>query len=209
MFPAFGRPVSLALALCTTAACSDVMEAESTPTPPPAANGGQAGTPVPVGACPGAGALEPPPVPPALQPPAGSSLMARYRAQGAQIYTCKAVPGAATAFAWTFRAPEANLIDDGCAPVGTHFAGPTWKLSADDSAVVAMKAAEAPAPAPNAIPWLLLAASSTSGQGVMSSVVAVQRVDTVGGIPPASECSAAVVGREMRVPYSATYYFYN
>jgi hypothetical protein len=207
MFPATGRLVSLALALCTTAACGETPEADYPATnPPPAMNGGQ--QPTPNAACPSLGALKPPAVPGALDAPAGSTLMLRYRAEGTQIYTCKALEGAATGFAWTFKAPEAKLLDDQCAQVGTHFAGPTWKVTADESAVVGMKAAEAPAPTPNAIPWLLLKASSTTGNGLMNSVVAVQRVDTVGGIPPASECSAAVVGSEVRVPYTATYYFY-
>jgi len=164
--------------------------------------------PAPTAACPSLGPLKPPSVPAALQPPPDATLMGRYRAQGAQIYTCKAVIGKDTAFAWSLKGPDATLLDEGCKPVGTHFAGPTWKANTDASAVVGMKLAEAPAPAKGAIPWLLLKASSTTGQGIMSSVVAVQRVDTAGGVPPAGQCSAATAGTELRVPYSATYYFY-
>jgi hypothetical protein len=166
------------------------------------------GSPAPPAACPGLGALKPPSVPSALQPPPDATLLARYRAQGSQIYTCKATAGAATAFAWSLKGPDATLLDEGCKPVGTHFAGPTWKMNADASAVVGMKLAEAPAPAAGAIPWLLLKARSSTGLGIMSSVVAVQRVDTAGGVPPADQCSAATAGTERRVPYSATYYFY-
>ena len=36
----------------------------------------------------------------------------------------------------------------------------------------------------------------------------VQRVDTHGGGAPATGCAAASVGREMKVPYTATYVFY-
>src|SRR6185295_17185773 len=114
------------------------------------------------------------------QPPPDATLMARYRAQGAQIYTCKATAGAAAA--WSLKGPDATLMDEGCKPVGTHFAGPTWKANADASAVVGMKLAEAKAPAAGAVPWLLLKASSTSGHGLMTAVVAVQRVDTAGGV---------------------------
>jgi hypothetical protein len=202
MLPTF-RLVTLALALCTTTACGDL---NGSPAMTPADNGGQ--PPAPAAACPSLGALKPPSVPAALQPPPDATLMVRYRAQGAQIYTCKATPGAGTAFAWTLKAPDASLTDEGCKPVGTHFAGPTWKATADQSTVVGMKLAEAPAPVAGAVPWLLLKASSTTGQGVMSSVVAVQRVDTAGGVAPADQCSAATVGTEIRVPYSATYYFY-
>jgi hypothetical protein len=164
--------------------------------------------PAPAAACPSLGALKPPAVPAALQPPPDATLMTRYRAQGAQIYTCKATAGASPAYAWSLKAPDATLLDEACKPVGTHFAGPTWKATADASAVVGMKLAEAPAPVAGAVPWLLLKVTSTSGQGLMSGVVAVQRVDTTGGVPPAGPCSAAAVGSELRVPYTATYYFY-
>jgi hypothetical protein len=203
MLPTF-RLVTLALALAATAGCGDL---NGSPAMTPADNGAQ--PPAPTAACPSLGALKPPTVPAPLAPPQGASLMLRYRAQGVQIYTCKATEGAATAFAWSFKAPEATLLDDNtCAPAGTHFAGPTWKADADQSAVVGTKIAEAPSPTAGSISWLLLKAASTTGQGLMNSVVAVQRVDTAGGVAPADQCSAATVGTELRVPYSATYYFY-
>jgi hypothetical protein len=195
------RLVSLALALGVPA-CG----LNGSPAMTPADNGNQ--TPAPTAACPSLGALKAPVVPAALEAPAGSTLMLRYRAQGTQIYTCKATDGTATAYAWSFKAPQATLLDDSCAPVGTHFAGPTWKANADESAVVGAKVADAPSPTAGSIPWLLLKATSTTGQGLMNSVVAVQRVDTVGGVAPADQCSAATVGSELGVPYSATYYFY-
>lgn len=195
-----GRLVSLALTLAA-AGCGDL---NGTPAMTPD-HGGQ--TPAPTAACPSLGALKPPTVPAQLQPPAGASLMLRYRAEGVQIYTCKATDGAATGFAWSFKAPQATLLDEGCKPVGTHFAGPTWKANADESAVVGSKVAEAPASAPGSVPWLLLKASSTT-PGLMGAVVAVQRVDTAGGVAPADQCSAATAGSEVRVPYTATYYFY-
>lgn len=155
--------------------------------------------------CRSLGALKPPAVPTQLAPPAGASLKTRFRAEGAQIYTCKAKDGAL--YGWALKAPDAKLFDEACAPAGTHFAGPTWKSSVDDSAVMATKAAEAPSPA-GSIPWLLLKASGTTGKGVMNDVVAVQRVDTTGGLAPTSGCSAGTVGTERAVPYTAVYYFY-
>ena len=59
-----------------------------------------------------------------------------------------------------------------------------------------------------AIPWLLLKAVSYTGTGMMSDVIAVQRVDTQGGVTPTSGCDAAHVGTETSVAYTATYYFY-
>ena len=59
---------------------------------------------------------------------------------------------------------------------------------------------------PTAIPELLLKAVSHSGDGRMSGVTYVQRLDTVGGLAPTAGCDTA--GATARVDYTATYYFY-
>src|SRR3954447_9457075 len=113
MFPTF-RLVTLTLALAATAGCGGL---KGSPGMTPADNGAP---PAPTAACPSLGALKAPAVPGPLEPPAGATVMLRYRAQGTQIYTCKASPGTATAFAWSFKAPDATLLDDStCAPAGT------------------------------------------------------------------------------------------
>jgi len=82
-------------------------------------------------------------------------------------------------------------------------------MNADASSVVGMKVAEAPSPVAGAIPWLLLKSMSTAGQGLMTSVTAVQRVETLGGVAPTGGCDAGSVGMERAIPYTAIYYFYN
>ena len=44
------------------------------------------------------------------------------------------------------------------------------------------------------------------GPGVFDGVTFIQRVNTVGGLPPAED--GAFVGEEARVPYAADDYFY-
>ena len=90
--------------------------------------------------------------------------MLELDADGVQIYTCEAKGGG---FEWSFKAPEANLFDKEGRQVGTHFAGPTWKID-DGSEVVGEVAATADAPDPSAIQWLLLRAKTH--QGSWSSV---------------------------------------
>jgi hypothetical protein len=68
----------------------------------------------------------------AVVPPEGSVWLLEVVADGVQIYTCEAKDGG---FAWSFKAPEANLFDKQGRQVGTHFAGPTWKID-DGSAIV-------------------------------------------------------------------------
>jgi 6-phosphogluconolactonase (cycloisomerase 2 family) len=145
-----------------------------------------------------------PPVPSsALAVPDGYNVAFHLDATGVQIYTCQAT---GTGFAWAFKAPEANLYDDTGKLQGTHFAGPTWK-SLDGSSVVGSKIASYTV-TPSAIPWLLLKAVSHDGEGRMTNISYIQRLQTVSGVAPAYGCDAAHVGGTARVPYRAVYYFY-
>jgi hypothetical protein len=56
-----------------------------------------------------------------------------------------------------------------------------------------------------AIPWLSLTASGT-GPGIFERVTFIQRVNTVGGLAPSTPGSTT--GAEVRVPYTAEYFFY-
>jgi hypothetical protein len=204
MFPSLGRlaALSLVVAGATASGCATTEEADPSMTmnPPP-------GNAADKKSCPSLGLVQEPAVHPQLEPPSGSTLMMRYRAEGKQIYTCKvAAEGAAPA--WALKAPEANLYDESCKLVGTHFGGPTWKVTADGSAVMGMKIAETPALEAGAIPWLLIKTTSTGAAGVMSSVGYIQRVDTVGGVAPTGGCEGGNIGTERAVPYTAVYYFY-
>jgi hypothetical protein len=150
-------------------------------------------------------------VPESLKAPAGEELILVAHAKGTQIYTCQA--GADQKFSWVFKAPEADLMDATGKKIGHHFAGPTWKH--DDGSEVKGKVVakqDAPrveAPKPQAIPWLLLSATSHSGEGVFSRVTSIQRIRTEGGMPPlANSCDASASGEESKSAYSADYYFY-
>ena len=144
-------------------------------------------------------------LPAAIRVPSGSSLLARFHAVGAQVYTCSASADGAPV--WTLKAPAAKLFDARNNQVGTHGEGPSW-TSNDGSSVGGKKIAQADAPQANAIPWLLLQATAHGGDGVFSKVEYIQRVNTIQGKPPASGCDAGKVGAEVRADYSADYYFY-
>lgn len=146
-------------------------------------------------------------IPTNLVPPASSVLIFELKAQGVQIYTCEADPNDASKFAWTFKAPEAELLNARGEVVGHHFAGPTWQ-GQDGSAVVGTVLERADAPVTGAIPWLLLEAMDHAGSGVFSTVTHIQRLDTSGGVAPDEGCDEAHAGAETREPYEATYAFY-
>jgi len=147
-----------------------------------------------------------PEVPESLKAPAGEELILLAHATGVQIYVCQA--GADQKFGWVFKAPEAELTDSAGKKVVHHSAGPSWK-HADGSEVKGKVIAKQDAPKPEAIPWLLLAAASHSGEGILSRITSIQRIHTEGGLPPsASTCEESANGKESRSAYSADYYFY-
>jgi len=146
----------------------------------------------------------PPPVDPSIAVPDGNRLAFQFDAVGVQIYACQA---SATGAAWVFTAPEADLLNKHGKVVGRHFAGPTWEAK-DGSQVVGARIAGV-TPDASAIPWLLLGATSHVGDGLLSTVSYIQRLDTVGGIAPSADaCTVDHVGESARVPYTATYFFY-
>ena len=147
-------------------------------------------------------------VPENLKVPAGQTLSLVSPATGVQIYECGASRTDPTKFEWVFKAPEADLFDLSGKRIGKHYAGPTWE-SNDGSKVVGEVKARDDGPSASAIPWLLLSAKSTSGSGAFSRTQAIQRLYTVGGKAPAAACGKGQLGKEARVPYKATYYFYS
>ena len=141
-----------------------------------------------------------------LRPAADEQAAFVLNAKGVQIYACRPRANDPNAYAWGFVAPEATLLEGG-ASVGRHFAGPTWESSSDRSSVKGVVRERQDGGAGN-IPWLLLAATPTGSDGKFAGVASIQRVATKGGVEPTAPCDASKVGEEMRVPYTADYYFY-
>lgn len=120
-------------------------------------------------------------------------------AAGVQIYRWSGA-------SWVFVGPRATLYADAqvSAAVASHYAGPTWESVSGSTVVGAV--AKRCMPNSNAIPWLLLDATSSAGPGVFDGVTQIQRVNTVGGIAPST--GGSVVGEIAEVPYTAEYFFY-
>lgn len=136
-----------------------------------------------------------------------TTVIVKLHAEGAQIYECKADPDEASplrvsTLTWQFREPIATLIADGNS-TGRHYVGPNWDL-VDGSGVKAKVAATVPGSTPNDIPWLKLDVVDHRGDGILASAMAVQRINTKGGMLQ-GHCEAA--GRLRSVPYSADYVF--
>ena len=138
-------------------------------------------------------------VPDAIAAP-GETIVLTVHAEGAQVYECKAGAGGKLAFA--FREPIATLLVDG-KTVGRHYAGPNWEHG-DGSAVVGKAVGNAPGATPDDIPWLKLQVTSSRGNGVLTGVTTVQRINTRGG---KIDGACDKTGSFKSAPYAAEYVF--
>jgi len=153
-----------------------------------------------------------PDVPTSLQVPEGNKVSFHVFAIGVQIYRATASTNSPTGFAWTLAGPDAVLFDADGNVVGNHyaFAGPTrpaWETESG-SRVVGIRTVAPVTVDPTAVPWLILSADpvNTIGPGVLERTTYIQRVNTAGGLAPATP--PAQLGEEIEVGYTAEYYFY-
>jgi hypothetical protein len=154
----------------------------------------------------GAHAVSRPEVPDAIKAPSAEAIVLLAHASGAQIYTCR--ESADDQPRWVLEAPEAQLRNEAGEVIGRHYAGPTWKHE-DGSEVSGKAAAHVDSPDASSIPWLLVASTGHSGDGVLSRVTSIQRIHTKGGQhPSASDCNSATLNTQARSSYTADYYFY-
>lgn len=169
-----------------------------------------------------AGRVAAPPVPDAIQVPAGHRAFLAAHAVGTQGYVCVAV---GTAYQWAAFGPQATLYNADGQQVLSHFLSPTpysqlpaptWRHARDSSSVWGQLVASSSDPAfviPGAIPWLLLQAAvvgdGPTGGGKLLATRYVQRVNTVGGQAPTSGCATPQdIAQRALVPYEADYVFF-
>ena len=135
------------------------------------------------------------------------TIVISVHAEGAQIYECKPdsakSPSEGRALTWQLREPIATLIVDGKS-IGRHYAGPNWDYVDGSGVKGKVATASAPGATPNDIPWLRIDAADHRGNGILSNVTTVQRINTKGGLAQGS-CENA--GDYRSVPYSADYVF--
>jgi hypothetical protein len=161
-----------------------------------------------------------PSVPADIAVPSGNKAFLIAHAVGTQNYICQE---SASGFVWTLFGPQATLFDDhdNDGQIITHFLSPnpvggdtpraTWQHSKDTSRVWAM--AVKTFAVPDAVPWLLLQAVGAQdgprGGDRLTRTTYIHRVNTVGGVAPATGCESSgdVNGRAF-VSYEADYVFY-
>jgi Protein of unknown function (DUF3455) len=165
--------------------------------------------------------ITPPPVPTNLQVPAGNQAFLIGHADGTQNYVCSPAKSVGQV-AWTLFTPRATLFNDDGGQLITHYFSPnpaeggivraTWEDSQDTSTVWAKANAQAVVN-PDAIAWVLLEVVGKevgpTGGATLFGTTFIQRVNTVGGLAPATGCDTPTdLGKKAFEPYTADYVFY-
>jgi hypothetical protein len=168
--------------------------------------------------------ITPPPVPANIQAPAGNTVFLVGHAVGTQNYVC--LPSE-NGVKFTLFTPQATLFNEGD-QVTTHYFSPnpveggtiraTWQHSRDTSTIWGQvkdghSSTDPAFVAPGAIAWLLVTVvgsqdGPTAGDKLTGTTY-IQRVNTAGGVAPATGCGSSTdVGKQAFVPYTTDYYFY-
>jgi hypothetical protein len=176
--------------------------------------------------------ITPPSVPDLLDVEDGNVMYRLGHGIGTQNYICVPSTTSVSGFSFSLFTPEATLFDYDGDQLTTHFFSPnndprvgppehgtiraTWEDSRDSSTVwgfVLQQSTDAKFVQPDAIAWLLVqasgAAAGPTGGDRLTKTTFIQRVNTVGGLAPATGCSTFEdLGRKAFVPYAADYFFY-
>ena len=146
-------------------------------------------------------------LPTTVQVPAGNKVALETVGLGEITYQCSAKKDMAGQFEWVFVGPDARLLDRSGKQIGKYYGPPaTWEAK-DGSKLTAVQLAVAPNMA-GSIPLQLVKGNPAMGSGAMQGVTYIQRVNTQGGVAPATPCTAANLSAKQIVKYQADYIFY-
>ena len=136
----------------------------------------------------------------------GAAALQESLALGSQIYACTAHP--VGSFAFTQLNVEAHLTDDIHHTFVQPAAGPPQWQAPDGSAVTGKVVTRNANGAGNIAELNLDATQIGASTGLLSHVVEVLRLNTVGGVAPAGSCDPQATPT-VNVPYQADYVFIN
>ena len=149
--------------------------------------------------------MAPPPLPTAVRVPAGHRHALTLRSTGTLNYECRPRPGMSGAYGWVLDAPDAALLHWSGLRVGRYYAGPTAAYR-DGSSVTLKLIGSSPDEA-GKLPIQLYQAVRRGGQGELSDVTYVLRLNAIGGEPDTA-CSVREVGSGAKTGFSADFLFY-
>jgi hypothetical protein len=143
-------------------------------------------------------------IPAQIKAPGGYTPALITHAIGDQIYQCTLNK---EKYTWVLQAPDARLLDDKGQIVGNHYSGPIWEYK-EGSRIVGQVINKLDVNPDSSISWLLVKVIAHKGKGLFSDINYINRINTIGGLPPSTGCNENHLGSEKRVSYSADYVFY-
>lgn len=146
-------------------------------------------------------------LPALIQVAAGNTLVLETNASGTIEYQCSKEKDPLTTYKWIITGPTATLTNKEGEKIGDYTGPPARWAHEDGSFVTGSQVAVSPNGSKN-IPMQLVKADVAGGQGVLTTVSYVQRVNTKGGIAPSGKCSESNEGEKVEVNYKADYKFW-
>ncbi|MFJ5539554.1 DUF3455 domain-containing protein [Vreelandella titanicae] len=140
-----------------------------------------------------------------VQVPDGNAVALETVGVGAITYMCETQDDGN--MGWVFKGPHAALNDSEGTQVGSYYGPPaTWE-ALDGSKITGTQLATA-ANGDGNIPLQLVEANPAEGEGAMSGVSYIQRLNTQGGVAPDVTCDMDHDGATAVVTYQADYIFW-
>jgi len=147
-------------------------------------------------------------LPPRICVPDGNVVKIRAYTDGVERYRCDGE-------SWEWTGLYAELSLDGVV-FGRHFLGArnrvVWQWndgSSLEGSILDILGTDLAPDRFHDIPWLLWEPTSHGGEGVLSNVTFIQRVDTAGGAPTAlDDCEESRAGEDGTVRFTATHIFH-
>lgn len=146
-------------------------------------------------------------LPALIQVAAGNTMVLELFAEGTIEYECKRETEPLTTYKWLATGPDAVLKDEKGNKLG-EYSGPPAKWSFSDGSFVTGSQVSVSSNGEKNIPLQLVKADTSGGQGLLTTVSYVQRVNTKGGVAPSKKCSADNEGDKADVDYKAEYRFW-
>ncbi|WP_447045627.1 DUF3455 domain-containing protein [Vreelandella sp. H-I2] len=140
-----------------------------------------------------------------VQVPGGNTVALETVGVGAITYMCETKDDGN--MGWVFKGPHAALNDSEGTQVGSYYGPPaTWE-ALDGSKITGTQLATATNGDGN-IPLQLVEANPAEGEGAMTGVSYIQRLNTQGGVAPDVACDMDHEGAIAVVTYQADYHFW-
>ncbi|MGP9767785.1 DUF3455 domain-containing protein [Halomonas sp. AOP13-D3-9] len=140
-----------------------------------------------------------------VQVPDGNKIALETVGVGAITYMCEM--NDEDTMAWVFKGPHAALNGSDGSQVGSYYGPPaTWE-ALDGSKITGTQLATA-ANGNGNIPLQLVEANPAEGEGAMTGVSYIQRLNTQGGVAPDVACDMDHDGATAVVTYQADYIFW-